>query len=157
EEIRAQAKLPVMRCCHIVRAVCEALAEAHRVGIVHRDVKPENIFLHHSGEEEIVKVVDFGAAKLQVGDDGQTATATGIIGTPIYMAPERLDNRACDGRSDVYSLGVVLYQLLCGRLPFTTTDGNVLSLIVQQLSTSPQPPTQLDPSIPEFVSGICLR
>jgi len=156
-ELRLFGKLPAMRSCEIARAVSEALAEAHRVGIIHRDIKPDNIFLHRMGEHEIVKVVDFGAAKLQEGEDGQTVTATGIIGTPVYMAPEQLDEGMCTGRSDVYSLSVVLYEMLCGRRPFTSTDGGVWSVAKQHLSKLPQPPCALDPTIPSAVASLCLR
>jgi eukaryotic-like serine/threonine-protein kinase len=108
------------RAIEIVLPVCDVLARAHELGIVHRDMKPSNVFLHRSGTTEIVKVLDFGVAKL-LGDEpeGLDETLTdGVVGTPEYLAPERVENEPYDGRADVYSLGVMLYEMLAGRAPF---------------------------------------
>src|SRR6185369_4379146 len=109
------------------RSVAEVLAVAHARGIVHRDIKPDNIFLHHEGDEEVVKVVDFGIATF-FGDSEQTAaerlTRTGeYLGTPTYVAPERMSGEGNnDGRSDVFGVGAVLYEMLAGAPPWTKQE-----------------------------------
>jgi DNA-binding response OmpR family regulator len=114
--------LPVKRCAEVAAPVCDALVAAHAAGIVHRDIKPQNIFLHHDGSREIVKVVDFGIARLldqPSGLDGDGLTKQGsLVGTPEYIAPERLFGRPYDDRSDIYSVGVMLYSMLAGNLPY---------------------------------------
>jgi eukaryotic-like serine/threonine-protein kinase len=126
DELRDDGRLAPIRCAQIAAAVCDVLAEAHAAGIVHRDIKPSNVFLHRNRDEELVKVIDFGIAKLT--DDTQAVrpltTGTGIfVGTPAYMAPERMGNDPYDGRADVYSLGVMMFQMLCGDYPHKVTEG----------------------------------
>src|SRR5204863_6777883 len=110
------------------------------LGIIHRDIKPDNIFLHQSSEGEIIKVLDFGIAKLMGEEWGaESLTGTGsFIGTPTYMAPERLGNNPYDGKSDVYSLGVMLYEMLCGRVPFYSSEGP-WQTVVMHLTVKPIP------------------
>jgi serine/threonine protein kinase len=137
------------------------LAEAHRSGIIHRDIKPSNIFLHQTREGEVVKVVDFGIAKL-IGDEEETGiqslTATGsMVGTPNYMAPERFGNKPYDGKSDVYSLGVMLYQMLCGRLPFESSKEGYIPVAIMHLTKIPPSPRQINPDIPEEFDLIVMK
>jgi serine/threonine protein kinase len=123
--IRREAPLAVDRACSIVKQVASALAAAHELGIVHRDIKPENIALVKGKEGEQVKVLDFGITKLregqlkkEAGDLSLAATGTVFaIGTPEYMSPEQVRQHELDGGSDLYSLGVVFYEMLTGRLP----------------------------------------
>jgi CheY-like chemotaxis protein len=159
EELQQKGLCSPARCGEILVQVCQALAEAHELGIVHRDVKPENIFLHRDGEGEVVKVLDFGTVKL-LGEPGgiqarSLTTAGQVIGTPEYMAPERLRDDDYDGRSDVYSVGIMMYRMLCGRVPFSAKDPYVVA--VMQLNNAPPPLRQLDPTIPEAVEKIALR
>ncbi|MFO0574883.1 MAG: protein kinase [Polyangia bacterium] len=114
EELKDKQRLGFARCLQIILPVCDVLVEAHAAGIVHRDIKPENVFLHRTRSGEVIKVLDFGIAKLVGEGEGIPAVtgAGGFIGTPTYMAPERLRQGSYDGRSDVYSVGVVLYQAL---------------------------------------------
>ena len=134
----------------ILTEMCSSLAEAHAQGIVHRDLKPENIYLEsRPGNPEFVKILDFGIAKVMRGDsiDPQSPqlTATGqTLGTLEYMSPEQLMGKALDGRSDVYALGVVAYEMITGRLPFPDAKGPA-GLITAQLKQTPQPPSAAQP------------
>ena len=160
-EIEEKGKLSLQRCAEIMIPVCDVLAEAHAAGIVHRDIKPDNIFLHQTKSEEIVKVVDFGIAKLLGEAPNLTLanlTITGkLIGTPIYMSPERLSNKAYDGRADVYSVGVMLYQMLSGVRPFEAVQGNFYALL--QMCVNEEPPSLADavPEVPPAVEAVVMR
>jgi hypothetical protein len=113
------------RTLHIMRQTCRSLAEAHAAGVVHRDMKPDNIFLNRVGDEpDHVKVLDFGVAKLKVKDPSQaTLTQAGMIfGTPRYMSPEQARAYEIDGRSDIYALGVIMFESLTGKPPFDAPD-----------------------------------
>ena len=114
--IEESGRLSAARAVHVARQVCDALGEAHARGVVHRDLKPSNVMLVTRGrDDEFVKVLDFGIAKVR----GVALTHSGtVFGTPEYMSPEQLRGRALDGRSDLYALGVVLFEMLTGRLPF---------------------------------------
>jgi len=108
--------LPVARTCAIMAQVCEALHAAHQRGVVHRDVKPANIFLtERDGRSDFVKVLDFGVARVAKAEGSRTQVGA-VLGTPAYMSPEQAQGRVVDGRSDVYSVGAVLYELLQGRV-----------------------------------------
>ena len=152
-----QAPLEWRRMFKILSEMCSSLAEAHAQGIVHRDLKPENVYLEsRPGNPEFVKILDFGIAKVMRGDtiDPQSPqlTATGqTLGTLEYMSPEQLMGKPLDGRSDVYALGVVAYEMITGRLPFPEAKGPA-GLITAQLKQTPAPPStanskvQLPPS-----------
>jgi ligand-binding sensor domain-containing protein/serine/threonine protein kinase len=160
-EMREKKVLSVQRCSQILLPVCDVLSKAHAAGIIHRDIKPDNIFLHQGEEGEVVKLVDFGIAKLMESFSNMNImnlTATGgFIGTPTYMSPERFDNKPYDGKSDVYSLGVMLYEMLCGRVPFEPIDGNIFSIMIQLMSKSPRPLSELNPNIPEAIEAAVIR
>ncbi|HWN67027.1 MAG TPA: serine/threonine-protein kinase, partial [Haliangium sp.] len=137
-----QAPIDWRRMLKIVAQMCSSLAEAHSQGIVHRDLKPENIYLENrSGDPEFVKILDFGIAKVMRGDGTQAPqlTATGqTLGTLEYMSPEQLMGKELDGRSDVYTVGVLLYEMTTGRLPFPDAKGPA-ALITAQLREVPEP------------------
>jgi serine/threonine protein kinase len=145
-----QAPLEWKRIFKILIEMCSSLAEAHSQGIVHRDLKPENVYLEsRPGNPEFVKILDFGIAKVMRGDsiDPQSPqlTATGqTLGTLEYMSPEQLMGKQLDGRSDVYALGVVAYEMITGRLPFPDAKGPA-GLITAQLKQTPVPPSQANP------------
>jgi eukaryotic-like serine/threonine-protein kinase len=145
-----QAPLDWKRMFKILIEMCSSLAEAHQQGIVHRDLKPENVYLEtRPGNPEFVKILDFGIAKVMRGDsiDPQSPqlTATGqTLGTLEYMSPEQLMGKQLDGRSDVYALGVVAYEMITGRLPFPDAKGPA-GLITAQLKQTPMPPSQANP------------
>jgi CheY-like chemotaxis protein len=134
-------KVALPRAVRIMVAVCEALAAAHRSGIVHRDVKPANIFLHLAGGQEVPKVLDFGIARIvgEAAADPRVTLEGFIVGTPVYMAPERFRNQPVDGRTDVYSAGVTLYQMLTGRLPFAADQADPMAVAMRHLEADPPP------------------
>lgn len=133
-QLMANGPLAEDRAADIVAAVAEGLAYAHREGVVHRDVKPANIMVLTNGG---VKLADFGIAHLQTGAKTQTGT---LLGTPKYMSPEQISGQPVDGRADIFSLGVVLYQLLTGAVPF---DGEAMAAVMYQVLHRPAlPPTR---------------
>src|SRR5213079_1684434 len=120
--LQREGALPVARAANIFLQTADALQAAHDLGIVHRDLKPDNIMLTKGrGSADTVKVVDFGIAKAIGGDDsGQKVTKTGLVmGTPEFMSPEQLSGDKVDGRSDLYSLALVFFRMLSGKLPFS--------------------------------------
>ncbi len=155
DEIEESGKLSPHRCMDIIEPVCAALEEAHSVGLLHRDLKPANIFLHHERGKEIIKVVDFGTAKFRDDASANNLTLQGtVIGTPAYLAPERLANRPYDGRSDVYSLGVMLYQMLCGKVPFEATDGNPMTVAMMHMNDAAKSLAGEIPDVTEAVDKV---
>lgn len=161
---KAQAPLEWRRTFKILTEICSSLAEAHSQGIVHRDLKPENIYLENRpGNPEFVKVLDFGIAKVVRGESGQQhgaqLTATGqTLGTLEYMSPEQLMGKQLDGRSDVYALGVLAYEMVTGRLPFPDAKGPA-ALITAQLRQSPVPPSVASTRavLPTIVDQVILK
>ncbi len=158
KELRNKFRLSLRRCAEIIIPVCNVLAEAHRAGIIHRDIKPDNIFLHQSEEGEVVKVVDFGIAKFigeQDAMQANTLTEAGtVIGTPTYMAPERLGCNPYDWKSDVYSVGVMLFEMLAGQLPFVPDKEGLLNLALKHMTQAPPSLCRLNPEIPVDVEAV---
>ena len=147
DELHAHGTLEWRRLLLILRGVCSTLIEAHALGIVHRDLKPANINLERRGDDEdYVKVLDFGIAKVMQGsgiDDGADLTRIGqAIGTLEYMSPEQIIGGEVDGRSDIYTLGVVAYEMLTGRRPFAEASGPT-SLMTALMTRTPMPPSAL--------------
>jgi CheY-like chemotaxis protein len=160
DELQQYGALPVGRVIEIALPVCRVLAAVHERGIVHRDIKPDNIFLHRSANGEVIKVVDFGLAKI-FGDAANAAAAQtmtgGIIGTPAYIAPERVNGDSYDGRTDVYSLGVIMFQMLTGRTPFEANEGGVMALMLMHLMKEPPRPRDLNPSVPQEIEALVMQ
>ena len=140
--------LPVDTIVEMVFKCTRALEFAHKMGITHRDIKPANIL--HAGETD-VKITDFGAALIATGDSTQISA----IGSPSYMSPQQVKEHPLDHRTDIYSMGVVMYHLLTGRLPFTAS--NNFSLIYQITNVEPQPPSAHRPGIPPALDEIVRR
>ncbi|WP_328864937.1 serine/threonine-protein kinase [Streptomyces sp. NBC_00304] len=133
--------------------ICSGLAAAHRAGVVHRDIKPANVMVYGDGEHDL-KICDFGIARL-VEESGTGLTGTGAtIGTPAYMSPEQVrGDRTLDGRSDLYSLGCLLYELLAGRPPF---EGAGWSVLAQHLNGTPEPVRSLRPGVPDALDRLVV-
>jgi len=139
--------MPPEKVLSIVERVADALGYAHTMGIVHRDIKPANIM--YEPESDTVKVTDFGIARIT--DSSRTKTGM-VLGTPSYMSPEQLAGRKIDGRSDIFSLGVTLYQMLAGRLPF---EGESMTQLMFAIANTPHPPIrEYNPALPAWVDAI---
>jgi serine/threonine-protein kinase len=148
-----EKQLPVEEAVRIAREVADALGYAHDQGVVHRDVKPENILL----ESGHAVVTDFGIARVASMPLGPERTPTGLaVGTPAYMSPEQATgSRKLDGRSDLYNLGCVLYEMLAGVPPFTGTSTE--TLVHQHVNVSPRPVTDLRPALPTKLAEVLQR
>ena len=145
-------RMAVRRSTEIATEVADALAAAHEAGVVHRDVKPQNILIDEAGH---VHLVDFGVARATAGGL-ETLTRTGaVLGTPAYMSPEQVESRIVDARSDVYALGIVLFELLTGRLPFQAQS--LLAMILAHRDQPAPSPHALDPEIPLWLDRLVLR
>src|SRR5271157_5733946 len=145
EKMLAKGSIPFPTACALAAQVAVALSVAHRAGIIHGDVKPANILIT---PESRPKLTDFGMARLASHDNGDTA----LLGTPAYWCPEQIIGRPQDARSDLFSLGVVLYEMLTGISPFS--GDSLQSVCNHVLSSSPQPPSRSNPSIPTTVDEV---
>src|SRR5881628_1623007 len=148
-----EGALPAHRAGHIFLQVADALQAAHDLGIVHRDLKPDNIMISRGRDgSDVVKVVDFGIAKAVGGDDSQKVTKTGlVVGTPEFMSPEKLSGDKLDGRSDLYSLALVLFKTLTGKLPFEATT--VQETMIKRLTDEPVKLAAARPDL-QFPTGL---
>ncbi len=157
--LEREKKLPYATAIAIARQVCGALEAAHRSGVIHRDIKPENIFLSPQPDGSyFVKVIDFGIAKIvtDTSKGGPPLTRQGmIIGSPHYLSPEQCTGQELDARSDIYSLGIVLFEMLTGQVPFTA----VTPVAVALLHANEPPPSlrKLNPEIPKALDDLVMR
>jgi eukaryotic-like serine/threonine-protein kinase len=135
----AKGVLSIAEAVEILRPIAAALDAAHNAGIVHRDVKPENVFLHQDGDHEIVKLIDFGLAKLASTELAPTQSGV-IMGTPAYMAPEQCRGQAVDARTDAYAFGVLAYELLTGSVPLKGADP--IATLLAHVHETPVPPSR---------------
>ena len=155
-ELSMQRRLGVARAAAILVPVCQVLTAAHAIGLVHRDIKPDNIFLHQGRDGEVVKVLDFGIAKLASNSDDRALTAVHqVIGTPLYMAPERLRCEPHDGCADVYSLGILAYEMLAGIGPFQV-DPTFEGIVMPQLDKTPIPLRERNVELPPRIEELIL-
>jgi formylglycine-generating enzyme required for sulfatase activity/predicted Ser/Thr protein kinase len=151
ELICRQGRLKTDHALHIARHIADALAEAHAHGVIHRDIKPQNIMLDRVGR---VKVMDFGLAKVVKATTDLTQTGS-VMGTPIYMSPEQIQGREVEGRTDIYSLGVVLYEMLTGAVPFEADTP--LALMYQIVQQPLGDPRKRNPAVPAEVVELIDR
>jgi serine/threonine protein kinase len=148
--INRDAPLAIDRAVAIAEAVALGLEAAHRIGLIHRDIKPQNILVSPDGQ---VHITDFGIAKSHLST---ATTATGVtFGTADYIAPEQARGEAATPRSDIYSLGIVLYEMLTGKLPFV--GENAIGVAMQHVSAAPMPPSRINPLIPPQLENLVLR
>jgi len=159
DRLKRSAPLELGRALAIAAQVTDALGASHQHGIIHRDLKPENIFLINKGHAvDFVKVLDFGLAKLTQGDDKVShKTRTGsVMGTPYYMAPEQCEGKAnIDHRADIYSLGVILFEMLTGKVPFGGEGYG--EIIVKHITAAVPSPRAINPLLPPSIENIILR
>jgi CheY-like chemotaxis protein len=158
-ELDERGPLKPERCAEIVVPVCSALAAAHAAGVVHRDIKPSNVFLCKTPLGEVAKILDFGIAKLAAESAiGQSLTIDGsLLGTPAYMAPERFRREPYGPKSDVYSVGVMLYEMLAGRLPFIPNTADPLALVAMQAEEDPPPLRARRPDVAPSFERLVLQ
>ena len=148
--IRQSGQLAVGTTINIAKQICDGLTEAHKLAVVHRDLKPSNIMIDKEGD---VRIMDFGIARSL---EAKGITGAGVmIGTPEYMSPEQVEAKEIDRRSDIYSLGVILYEMVTGRLPFE--GDTALSVAVKHKTEAPPDPRELNPQIPEGLGLFILK
>ena len=147
--IRSKGKLTEKKAISIAKQVCEGLAEAHELGIIHRDLKPQNIMID---SKDNAKIMDFGIAR-SVEAKGVTQTGI-IIGTPDYMSPEQVESKEVDQRSDIYSMGIILYEMVTGSIPFR--GETALSVALKHKAQIPKDPRKLNPKVSESLSRLIL-
>jgi beta-lactam-binding protein with PASTA domain/predicted Ser/Thr protein kinase len=147
--VRERGPAPPEAAVDVVLQILRALRFAHQRGVVHRDIKPQNVLIDEDGR---VKVTDFGIARAGASDMTETGS---IMGTAQYLSPEQAQGRPVDARSDLYSIGIVLYELLTGRVPFDAESP--VSVALKQVSEPPVPPREIDPTLPAALEGVVLR
>jgi HAMP domain-containing protein/predicted Ser/Thr protein kinase len=133
------------------RQICRGLQAAHEQGIIHRDIKPQNVLIDHKGE---VKLMDFGIARMAEAKEGMTQAGL-IVGTPHYMSPEQVQGQTLDPRSDVYSMGVMLYEILAGEKPFTSTS--LTGVLTAHITEKPKPLAEVRPELGREINAIVMR
>ena len=150
ELVTERGPLPPEIAVSLTEQILRALGYAHRSGIVHRDIKPQNVIIDGEGQ---AKVADFGIAR--AGETSEMTQAGAIVGTMQYLSPEQAEGHPVDRRADLYSAGIVLYELLTGQVPF---DGEApISIAIKQINERPVPPRQLEPGIPPALEAVVLR
>jgi serine/threonine-protein kinase len=160
---REGGRLSIPRAVHFTIQILRALQTAHAAGIIHRDMKPSNCFvIDKDGEPDFVKLVDFGISKVRSDDpEGKPANLTrtnSALGTPLYMSPEQARSpRDVDQRSDLYSVGAILYELLAGRTPYTSDTGEFTEILYKIFTTEPEPLQNLRPDVPPELAAVVQR
>ncbi len=148
--LKEQGKLSTKDAVGYIGQICEGLQAAHVEGVIHRDLKPQNVMIDPQGR---ALIMDFGIAR---ATSVSTMTRTGaLMGTPVYMSPEQAKGTLVDARSDVYTLGIIFYELLTGTVPFKAD--NVMTMLLLRCQEKPQPPIELEPAIPQTVNDIVMK
>src|ERR1019366_2463360 len=144
-------RLPLDRMLNITRQLCAALDAAHSEGVAHRDLKPQNVMLD---KDEHVFVTDFGLAKSLGAVDGMTQSGE-MLGTPRYMAPEQVEAKRVDARTDIYALGLIFYEMLTGDVPFSADT--TLQLMYKRANEVPPAPKTIIPEIPDWLNNVVMK
>jgi len=153
--IMQKGQIPQTEAANILNQVCAVLDEAHSKNVVHRDLKPENIIVYSTPTGQRVKVLDFGIAALRNFNVDKLTQTGSIVGTPHYMSPEQCMGEELDGRSDIYSLGVILYEMLAGTAPFDSKTPTAIA--VQHVNRTPPPLRDLNPNVTPQVEAVVMR
>jgi len=155
DAIDVAQRMPEERAIHIAVQICRALGAAHEAGIVHRDLKPENVFLIQRNEtEDFVKILDFGIAKVANGPKRLTRAGE-VLGTPHYMSPEQCEGNGVDHRTDIYALGVLLYEMVTGHVPHDADT--TMGILTKHLYEDPIPPQVRVPQVSDSLEELILR
>jgi serine/threonine protein kinase len=150
-----QGEVPLAQAFAVMHSILQALDFAQGHSVLHRELKPENVLISDEGE---VKLTDFGLARLVDDARSSTSTGTASAGAAEYMSPEQVSGSKVDGRSDIYSAGVVLYELVCGQPPFSTEDGHgPFSLMAQHVQAAPPPPSSRRPGLDSELESVILK
>jgi len=147
-------KAAIDRCVKMFIQVTKGMEAAHEVGILHRDLKPDNIFITCSTNRDVVKILDFGVAKILHDEKLAEISKDYMFGTPSYMSPEQVKGHALDGRTDIYSLGIIMFELFSGGLPFT---GYTAQVLLQHITKPPPNPSEKNSKISKELSSIILK
>jgi eukaryotic-like serine/threonine-protein kinase len=135
----------------VARQTRRGLQAAHKQGIIHRDIKPQNVLIDHKGE---VKLMDFGIARMAEAPEAMTQAGL-IVGTPHYMSPEQVQGKQLDPRSDVYSMGVLIYEMLAGKRPFESSS--LTGVLTAHITEKPKPPIDVRPEIGRDINAIVMK
>lgn len=153
---RLGGKLPLDKFLSLAKQICSGIAAAHKAGVVHRDIKPDNIMVEHVDGQDIARVLDFGIAKLRDNQQHTNLTETGaLLGTPTYMSPEQCSGEKVDHRADIYSLGIMFYQMLSGEVPFKAISAP--ALIILHVTQAPKPLLETCPYLPEPIARVIMQ
>ncbi len=152
DELRKDGLMDRRRGLHILGEICKGMARAQEVSVVHRDLKPANILIN---DEDIVKIVDFGLAAAASKSDSRLTKSGILVGTPTYMAPEQVRGRTIDSRTDIYTLGIIMYELFSGQAPYTGEES--MAILFQHVEGKAKPPREINPDIPESLEAIITK
>ena len=152
DELRKPGRIAPTRGLHILIEICRGMERAQEVGVVHRDLKPANILIN---DNDVVKIVDFGLAAAASKADSRLTKSGILVGTPTYMAPEQVRGRTIDSRTDIYTLGVIMYELFTGQAPYKGEES--MAILFQHVEGKATPPRELEPSIPESLEAVITR